>query len=131
MDLNNFDLEQLIVNGDKTFGPHDWSHEIKKQIIDFVDQIDGIYVVGCTTIVKIFLRDGRIHEEMAFKESRSDSYGIAYDQARNGSFIRALYDTFLFFKEFRDNLSSLTEQKLKRLANQERLKFEWRKKNNS
>lgn len=33
MDVNNLNFEQLIINGDTAFGPENWSHEIKKQII--------------------------------------------------------------------------------------------------
>ncbi|XP_044579138.1 DNA repair and recombination protein RAD52-like [Cotesia glomerata] len=129
MNLDNLNLETLIIHGDMAFTNDNWSHELKKQIIDYVGEVNGTYIVGCTTVVKVFLRDGRTHEAMSFKESRSESIGAAYDEARNKSFHRALYDAFTFFWEFMKIMEKLSNEKVQRMVKQQQLKAEWNNKN--
>ncbi|XP_015123279.1 DNA repair protein RAD52 homolog [Diachasma alloeum] len=72
----------LIYDAEDAFKQIGWSHHIIDQKIDFEEEQDGVFHVGCSTSIKIGLKDGRQHSDFGYYESSEETKGEAFFRAR-------------------------------------------------
>ncbi|XP_023317725.1 DNA repair and recombination protein RAD52-like isoform X3 [Trichogramma pretiosum] len=93
---NNYDqiTAQIIAVANEEFGQKNWSHSITNQTLDFIESVNGQYRAGCASIVKVQLKDGTFHEDIAYSFTEGSTKGSAIMRARlssfNGAFKKAL-----------------------------------------
>lgn len=73
------------------FGYNGWSTEVKSVTIDFLDERQGRYSIGCTAIVRVSLQDGTFREDIGYgtveNERRKPS---AFERAKKSAVTDAL-----------------------------------------
>uniref|UniRef100_A0ABD2WZX1 Uncharacterized protein n=1 Tax=Trichogramma kaykai TaxID=54128 RepID=A0ABD2WZX1_9HYME len=85
---NNYDqiTAQIIAVANEEFGQKNWSHSITNQTLDFIESVNGQYRAGCASIVKVQLKDGTFHEDIAYSFTEGSTKGSAIMRARLSSF---------------------------------------------
>ncbi|SCV05641.1 LANO_0H11958g1_1 [Lachancea nothofagi CBS 11611] len=73
------------------FGYNGWSTEVKNITIDFMDESQGKFCVGCTAIIRVTLKDGTFREDIGYgtveNERRKSS---AFERAKKSAVTDAL-----------------------------------------
>lgn len=73
------------------FGYNGWSTEVKSVSVDFMDEKQGRYCIGCTAIVRVTLTDGTFREDIGYgtveNERRKSS---AFERAKKSAVTDAL-----------------------------------------
>ena len=60
---------KLIELANDTFGFNGWSHSVTHMNIDFVDEVNGRFLVGICAFVRVQLKDGCFHEDVGKSEA--------------------------------------------------------------
>ncbi|SCV01333.1 LAMI_0G10836g1_1 [Lachancea mirantina] len=73
------------------FGYNGWSTEVKSVLIDFMDERQGKFSIGCTAIIRVTLTDGTFREDIGYgtveNERRKSS---AFERAKKSAVTDAL-----------------------------------------
>ncbi|AGO14106.1 AaceriAER306Cp [[Ashbya] aceris (nom. inval.)] len=64
------------------FGFNGWSSEVKSVTVDFMDERQGRFTIGCTAVVRVTLSDGTFREDIGYGT-------VENDRRKSGAFERA------------------------------------------
>ncbi|XP_031831180.1 uncharacterized protein LOC116426422 isoform X3 [Nomia melanderi] len=98
---------ELIALANRIFGERKWNHSITNQTIDFIEPFMGKYVCGCATFVKIQLKDGTFHEDMAYYYAEGATKGLTIHTARITSLTEAFKKTLSCFGSIESDIEKL------------------------
>ncbi|XP_015124645.1 DNA repair and recombination protein rti1-like, partial [Diachasma alloeum] len=101
----------LIYTADDAFKKIGWSHNLMEQKIDFEETKGDKFNVGCSTVIKIGLKDGRQHSDFGYYESNEKTRGEALFRARMISTINAFRKILWYFEESRNILKERYSRK--------------------
>jgi DNA repair and recombination protein RAD52 len=74
---------KLIELANETFGFNGWSHSVTHMNIDFVDEVNGRFLVGICAFVRVQLKDGCFHEDVGYGVSEGmRSKALSIEKAR-------------------------------------------------
>lgn len=73
------------------FGYNGWSTEVKNVIIDFLDERQGKYCIGCTAIVRVTLDNGTYREDIGYGTVENERRkAAAFERAKKSAVTDAL-----------------------------------------
>ncbi|KAL3235061.1 DNA repair and recombination protein RAD52 [Nakaseomyces bracarensis] len=73
------------------FGYNGWSTEVKNIIVDFLDERQGKFNVGCTAIVRVSLADGTYREDIGYGAVENERRkAAAFERAKKSAVTDAL-----------------------------------------
>ncbi|SSD60989.1 related to DNA repair and recombination protein RAD52 [Saccharomycodes ludwigii] len=73
------------------FGYNGWSTEVKSVTIDFMDEKQGRYFIGCTAIVRVTLTDGTFREDIGYGTIDNEKRkALAFERAKKSAVTDAL-----------------------------------------
>lgn len=73
------------------FGYNGWSTEVKQVIIDFLDERQGRFSIGCTAIVRVTLSDGTFREDIGYGTVENERRkAAAFERAKKSAVTDAL-----------------------------------------
>ncbi|KAL1746044.1 DNA repair protein Rad52/59/22 [Schizophyllum fasciatum] len=74
---------QIINLANEVFGFNGWSTNVVDLTTDYIDEKNGRYSVGVTSIVRVTLRDGAYHEDIGYGQGDNQpNKGQALDKAK-------------------------------------------------
>ena len=89
--LKYIDAGSLINIANEVFSFNGWSHSIISQQIDFMDERDGKYSVGISSVVRVTISDGTFHEDIGYGcIDNCRQKGMALEKAKKESVTDAL-----------------------------------------
>ncbi|KAK5963691.1 recombinase RAD52 PWA37_004016 [Arxiozyma heterogenica] len=73
------------------FGYNGWSTEVKQVIIDFLDERQGKFCIGCTAIVRVTLANGTFREDIGYGTVENERRkAAAFERAKKSAVTDAL-----------------------------------------
>jgi DNA repair and recombination protein RAD52 len=82
---------KLVNIANEVLGFNGWSNRIISQTVDYIDQANGKYSVGVSSIVRITLKDGSYHEDVGYGSMENSSKkAAALDKAKKESVTDAI-----------------------------------------
>lgn len=73
------------------FGYNGWSTEVKQVIIDFLDERQGKFCIGCTAIVRVTLSNGTFREDIGYGTVENERRkAAAFERAKKSAVTDAL-----------------------------------------
>lgn len=73
------------------FGYNGWSTEVKSVIVDFLDERQGKYSIGCTAIVRVSLENGTFREDIGYGTVENERRkAAAFERAKKSAVTDAL-----------------------------------------
>ncbi|KAJ2021030.1 DNA repair protein rad52 [Coemansia sp. S610] len=74
---------RIISIANQVFGFNGWSSSIQNFAVDYDDQVDGRWNLGCSCLVRITLRDGTYKEDIGYGTiDNAKSRGMAYEKCK-------------------------------------------------
>lgn len=71
----------------EVFGFNGWSSELKSTTVDYLDEIQGRYSIGLSTVVRVTLKDGSFHEDIGYGFiDNAKSKAAAFEKCKKEAF---------------------------------------------
>ncbi|SMN17835.1 similar to Saccharomyces cerevisiae YML032C RAD52 Protein that stimulates strand exchange by facilitating Rad51p binding to single-stranded DNA [Maudiozyma saulgeensis] len=82
---------KVINLANQIFGYNGWSTDVKSVTVDFLDEKQGRYSIGCSAIIRVSLANGSYREDVGYGTSENERRkGVAFENAKKTAVTDAL-----------------------------------------
>ncbi|CAB4256327.1 similar to Saccharomyces cerevisiae YML032C RAD52 Protein that stimulates strand exchange by facilitating Rad51p binding to single-stranded DNA [Maudiozyma barnettii] len=82
---------KVINLANQIFGYNGWSTDVKSVTVDFLDERQGKYSIGCSAIIRVSLANGSYREDVGYGTSENERRkGVAFENAKKTAVTDAL-----------------------------------------